>query len=143
VLYFREVEGRMSKFMGVNLSDTEIRYKSQRGPVAGAKASVESQPSRGWSLMTGFLGSRGHEYLTVEGDGFGFVVEVPRSLGLKARRFALEINQAAAASGSEVEYVQPDWHRDPYGRHEDRWWDGDQWTEFVRDGDGETAIDRV
>lgn len=132
----------MTKFLGVNVSSTEIRYKSERGPVAGAKASVESQPPRGWSLMTGFLGSKGHDYLTVEGDGFGFVVQVPRSLSFKARKFAMEINQAAkAAPGAESDYAPPGWHPDPYERHDVRWWDGDKWTEFVRDEDGETAID--
>jgi hypothetical protein len=26
------------------------------------------------------------------------------------------------------------WHADPYGRHEQRWWDGARWTEKVREG---------
>lgn len=29
----------------------------------------------------------------------------------------------------------PAWHRDPSGRHELRWWDGEAWTDRVRDGD--------
>lgn len=28
----------------------------------------------------------------------------------------------------------PDWHPDPLGRHEWRWWDGAQWTSAVADG---------
>lgn len=26
----------------------------------------------------------------------------------------------------------PGWHADPFGRHEQRWWDGSTWTEKVR-----------
>lgn len=25
------------------------------------------------------------------------------------------------------------WHSDPFARHESRWWDGNRWTERVRD----------
>lgn len=32
------------------------------------------------------------------------------------------------------------WHTDPFGRHENRWWDGTRWTEKVRDG-GRAGID--
>lgn len=28
----------------------------------------------------------------------------------------------------------PGWHADPFGRHVERWNDGDRWTERVRDG---------
>lgn len=34
----------------------------------------------------------------------------------------------------------PDWHPDPSGRHELRWWDGDAWTDHVADA-GVTASD--
>ncbi len=27
------------------------------------------------------------------------------------------------------------WHADPFGQHEFRWWNGEKWTEKVRDGD--------
>ena len=30
------------------------------------------------------------------------------------------------------------WLRDPSGRHPDRWWDGTQWTQWVRDKPGGT-----
>ncbi|MEI8239801.1 MAG: DUF2510 domain-containing protein, partial [Actinomycetota bacterium] len=26
-----------------------------------------------------------------------------------------------------------DWHPDPYGRHQLRWWDGTEWTSMVSD----------
>lgn len=32
------------------------------------------------------------------------------------------------------------WHADPFGRHEQRWWDGTRWSEKVRD-QGIRAID--
>jgi Protein of unknown function (DUF2510) len=32
------------------------------------------------------------------------------------------------------------WQSDPFGRHQQRWWDGRQWTEKVRSG-GTTGID--
>ena len=32
------------------------------------------------------------------------------------------------------------WQADPFGRHEQRWWDGQQWTEKVR-STGTTGID--
>jgi uncharacterized RDD family membrane protein YckC len=34
------------------------------------------------------------------------------------------------------------WHPDPTGRHQLRWWDGQAWTDFVADG-GVTAVDPV
>lgn len=32
------------------------------------------------------------------------------------------------------------WQSDPFGRHEQRWWDGEKWTEKVR-STGTTGID--
>lgn len=34
----------------------------------------------------------------------------------------------------------PSWQPDPFGRHEERWWDGAHWTEKVRSS-GTTGID--
>jgi hypothetical protein len=34
----------------------------------------------------------------------------------------------------------PSWQADPFGRHEQRWWDGERWTEKVR-STGTTGID--
>lgn len=36
----------------------------------------------------------------------------------------------------------PDWHPDPYGRHQLRYWNGDSWTDHVADG-GQTSTDPV
>lgn len=38
--------------------------------------------------------------------------------------------------------ASPDWHPDPTGRHEYRYWDGSAWTEHVSD-DGERTVDPV
>lgn len=44
--------------------------------------------------------------------------------------------------GTDQAADQPaeNWHADPFGRHEQRWWDGSRWSEKVRD-DGLAAID--
>jgi hypothetical protein len=63
-------------------------------------------------------------------------------MALKARKFAAEINAAAPkADGSATDDAPEDWYADPYERHEVRWWDGQKWTQFVRDTDGLTGID--
>lgn len=36
--------------------------------------------------------------------------------------------------------IPPAWHPDPTGRHDHRWWDGEQWTEHVADA-GVAAVD--
>ena len=38
------------------------------------------------------------------------------------------------------ERAHASWQGDPFGRHEQRWWDGEAWTEKVRSG-GTTGID--
>ena len=38
--------------------------------------------------------------------------------------------------------IDAQWHADPTGRHQLRWWDGQTWSDYVADG-GVTAIDPV
>ena len=38
------------------------------------------------------------------------------------------------------EPAQASWQGDPFGRHDQRWWDGEAWTEKVRSS-GTTGID--
>ena len=38
--------------------------------------------------------------------------------------------------------IDAQWHADPTGRHQLRWWDGQTWSDFVAD-DGVSAIDPV
>jgi len=37
-------------------------------------------------------------------------------------------------------HAPPDWHRDPTGRHEQRYWDGEAWTDQVSDA-GQVTTD--
>ncbi len=103
------------KFAGVTMSDGEISYKKERGPVAGAQARVESvgeiqsRVTATRLLATGVFAFAWKKkkdsrelYLTVEGNGFAFVVEVDPKKGGDARRFAAEIN----ASSSRAEAQQ-------------------------------------
>jgi len=41
---------------------------------------------------------------------------------------------------SSPDGAPPSWQADPFGRHEQRWWDGKRWTEKVR-STGTTGID--
>ena len=41
---------------------------------------------------------------------------------------------------SHAQAVPPDWHPDPAGRHQYRYWDGRSWTDHVADN-GQQAID--
>lgn len=43
-------------------------------------------------------------------------------------------------SARNLDGAVPSWQADPFGRHEQRWWDGDHWTEKVR-STGTTGID--
>jgi len=48
----------------------------------------------------------------------------------------------SAASGEMPPVSQPQWARDPYGRHELRYFDGSRWTAQVSDN-GVTSVDDV
>jgi hypothetical protein len=95
-----------TSFEGVTLGRDSIRYKRTGGPVAGAIARVEAAAdiekritatrllavgvfAFAWKKKSGSI------YLTVEGDGFEFVVEVPVKKEADARQFASKINNAA------------------------------------------------
>lgn len=93
-------------FAGVKLKGGRIEYKGQGGSVAGAVARVESAAdvrrrvtaTRVLAVGVFALAAKkqvGHVFLTVEGDGFEFVVEVPVKLEAQARAFAARVNSAA------------------------------------------------
>jgi len=44
------------------------------------------------------------------------------------------------AAGSAASSPAPSWQTDPFGRHEQRYWDGQRWTEKVRSS-GTVGID--
>jgi hypothetical protein len=99
------------RFEGVVFSARKngVSYKRTRGPLAGAHATVETagtidrRLSATRIVMTAGLGlfwkkkvDKRELYLVVEGDGFGFVVELDPDNGKKARAFAADLNAAAS-----------------------------------------------
>ena len=97
---------RGESFEGVTLKHGRIEYQGQGGPVAGATARVESAAdvrrrvtaTRVLAVGVFALAAKkqtGHVFLTVEGAGFEFVVEVPVKKEAEARAFAARINSAA------------------------------------------------
>ena len=101
-------------FEGVVLREDTISYRNEGGPVAGARASVDTDGEvvrRFTATRLMLLGpfalafkkkkDRRGLYLMVEGDGFAFVAECDPKKGAHARKFAALINQqgqrAAAA----------------------------------------------
>jgi hypothetical protein len=92
-------------FEGVTLSADSITYQRTRYPAAGAHASVETEGEivRRYTatrlVLAGPLAlafkkkkDRRELYLTVEGNGFAFVVECNPKKGAEARQFAAKIN---------------------------------------------------
>lgn len=45
-----------------------------------------------------------------------------------------------SSMGDDHDGPTPSWQADPFGRHEQRFWDGERWTEKVRSS-GTTGID--
>ena len=93
-------------FAGIVLKPDTITYKGTSGPVAGATARVESGADiRRRATATRVLAigvfafamkkQVGHVFLTVEGDGFEFAVEVPVKKESDARKFAAKVNSAS------------------------------------------------
>ena len=94
------------KFEGVKLIGDKLFYKSGHWPVTGAVARVEQAADvqkRVTATRLVALGvfafaakkQTGHVYLTVEGDGFEFMVEVDAKKDSDARKFAAKVNTAA------------------------------------------------
>lgn len=95
---------------GLKVTDTTITYRGNGGPLAGARAHVETagdvdrRVTATRLMLTGPLAlawrkQRDHRelYLTVEGEGFAFVIPLDADAGLSARRVAAEVNARAAA----------------------------------------------
>lgn len=61
----------------------------------------------------------------------------PVKRALAERVTALE-QALAAQAGTPAQ-----WYPDPTGHHQQRYWDGQGWTDQVSDGEGETGIDPV
>jgi hypothetical protein len=86
------------------------RSKHDGGPLAGARASVETGAdlSRFTATRVALLGpfalafkkKRQQAFLMVEGDGWALVREVDRKDGLAARKFAAAVNAAGARAAA-------------------------------------------
>lgn len=79
---------------GVMFSKGTIHYKRTKGPLFGAQAQVNSGGEVEHRLIRKDIDRR-QLFLTVEGDGFGFVVEIDPDKRAKAEQFAMKINTAA------------------------------------------------
>jgi hypothetical protein len=98
----------MSSFEGITLTSTTVKHGRESGPVKGAMARVEQganmrrRVTATRFVLTGpliaFAAKKqvGSLYLTVEGEGYAFSVEVPAKKETDARKFAAKINSAAS-----------------------------------------------
>ena len=80
------------------------------------------------------MGPARESYVTVEGPGFGFVVEADPSNRREALEFvalvngAGQISAAATSVGGARPGPAPGWYPDPWGVSVSRWWDGGEWS---------------
>lgn len=146
------------KFGGIAVHGDTVKHGRESGPLAGAHASVDTageidkRITATRLVLTGPFAlafrkkkDKRELYLTIEGDGFGWVVEVNPKEGKKAREFAVAFNAAASKvrpATSSAPLVSPPpppsampagWHPDPTLRHELRYFDGGRWTNNVSD----------
>jgi hypothetical protein len=127
---------------GLKIDGDTIRYKGEGGPIAGAKAAVESAGDINRRVSMTRLALAGpfalamkkkkdnrELFLTVDGVGFGFVVPVDPKKQLEARQIAARIN--AMATGATI------------GDHDDAADDGDLTAPASAPGDLAAQIARL
>ncbi len=96
----------VARFEGVTLSKTQITYGTTTGPIKGAVAKVETSADAGNRVTATRLVTlgvfalaakkkTGSLYLTVDGDGYSIVVELPLKKETEARKFAAKVNAQA------------------------------------------------
>jgi len=106
-------EARRNTFAGVTITDGVIASQFGGGPVAGARATVDTAGQltrRITATRLALVGPLalglqknidGRElYLLIEGQGWGISVPVPATRGAEARAFAVRINAASTAATS-------------------------------------------
>lgn len=99
---------------GITVKDGEVRHKRDRGSLVGLSARVETAGeirSRFTVTRLALLGTYGlalkkkkdkrELYITVEGAGFAFVVELDPDKGKKARQFAAELTALGSKAAVE------------------------------------------
>jgi len=94
------------RFEGVTLTKTTITHGRDGGSAKGAVARVEQSANAGSRITATRIVAlgvfalaakkkTGCLYLTVEGDGYAFSVEIPLKKESEARKFAAKVNAAA------------------------------------------------
>ncbi|MCB1017047.1 MAG: DUF2510 domain-containing protein, partial [Acidimicrobiales bacterium] len=79
--------------------------------------------------------------LAAQGLGMGDLAEAANKAAGNLGTAAGGLGGGAGAAGSAGAPAGAGaWHPDPTGRHQQRWWDGQQWTDHVSDG-GATSSD--
>lgn len=102
---------RENTFAGIELKDGRIESAQSGGPIAGARATVDTAGELSRRITVSRLALTGlfalgwqkkvdtrELYLLVEGDGWAIAVPVDPDQGAKARAFAARINAAASAA---------------------------------------------
>jgi hypothetical protein len=64
----------------------------------------------------------------------------PRIRELERRLGGAIVEQGTIAGGAPAQLPPAGWHPDPTGRHEQRYWDGSQWTANIADA-GQPSVD--
>jgi hypothetical protein len=123
--------GRLLRFAQVSVSATGVSSPWGSGPLIGARVDVETdgnltrKPRVGAVVVFGVLGLAASKtvderevYVSVEGQGFGFAVQLPPWRLAEARTFASRFNgfqaQAAAPTSSTAARLTPTPEDDPF-----------------------------
>ena len=116
----RQEAAQMRKIAGgLTITDGQIAYKGEGGPIAGCRAMVETEGqvrARFTATRIATLGVFGLKkkkiderelYLTVEGNGFAFVAEIKPKYGGEARKIAAKINALGQVPASVLADAAP------------------------------------
>jgi hypothetical protein len=123
--------GRLLRFAKITVTATDVSSPWGSGPLVGARVNVETdgnlmrKPRVGAVVVFGVLGLAasktvdGREvYLSVDGQGFGFALQLPPWRAAEARTFASRFNgfqaQAAAPASSTAEHASSAPQEDPF-----------------------------
>jgi hypothetical protein len=123
--------GRLLRFAKITVTATDVSSPWGSGPLAGAHVNVDTEgnltrrPRVGAVLVFGVLGLAASKtvdqrevFVSVEGQGFGFAVQLPPWRAAEARTFASRFNgiqaEAAMPMSSTAERTTPTPQDDPF-----------------------------
>jgi hypothetical protein len=119
--------GRLARFAGITVTPSEVRSDFGSGPLIGARAEVDTggnltrRPRVGYVLAFGVLGLAASKtvderelYLSVEGQGFGFAIQLPPWRATEARSFASQLNGAQVGAAAQAPAAVPSGAEDPF-----------------------------